>query len=204
MKEGREAITPDLQPRPSAGYPHARLSLPANKTSSGVRSSATWTSTSGDLGGLSDTDEIGDRLDFVEEYNRIAKKVSFAGLKREVQVKADLSQYGIRPLVPDNPGSLDVGWPKSTVKDGENIIPTDIQRRLSESFQSADGGRAPSGEHPASLQSTASVVNAAPAMSCLTLRTPRGTVSETKISRDWSDCVGKAFSIFLPSIPLGP
>lgn len=85
MREGREAITPDLQPRPSAGASHKRLSVPANKTSSGVRSSATWTSTSGDLGGLSDTDEIGDRQDFVEEYNRIAKKVCFAGLWRQIR-----------------------------------------------------------------------------------------------------------------------
>jgi len=39
------------------------------------RSSATWTSSSGDLGLLSDTDEIDDRQDFVDEYNRLARKV---------------------------------------------------------------------------------------------------------------------------------
>lgn len=75
MRASREAATPDLQPRPSAASSLARLSLPVNKTSNGFRSSATWTSTSGDLSGLSDTDEIGDRREFVEEYNRISKKV---------------------------------------------------------------------------------------------------------------------------------
>lgn len=79
MRASRELHTPDLQPRPSAYSSLARLSLPVNKTSSGVQSSATWTSTSGDLGGLSDTDEIRERDDFVEEYNRIAKKVCLGG-----------------------------------------------------------------------------------------------------------------------------
>lgn len=77
MRASREAATPDLQPRPSVSSSLARLSLPAIKTSSGVQSSATWTSTTGDLGGLSDTDKISDRETFVEEYNRIAKKVVF-------------------------------------------------------------------------------------------------------------------------------
>lgn len=39
------------------------------------RSSATWTSSSGDLAMFSDTDEIEDRTRFVLEYNRLAKKV---------------------------------------------------------------------------------------------------------------------------------
>jgi hypothetical protein len=30
------------------------------------------------MGLMSDTDEIGDRLQFVEEYNRLARKVSLA------------------------------------------------------------------------------------------------------------------------------
>ncbi|KAK0385291.1 hypothetical protein NLU13_7767 [Sarocladium strictum] len=38
------------------------------------RSSRTWTASSGDLGLLSDTDELGDRAVFVMEYNRLAKK----------------------------------------------------------------------------------------------------------------------------------
>lgn len=75
MRPSREVHTPDLQPRPSASSNLAHLSLPVKKTSSGVQSSATWTSTSGDLGSLSDTDEIRERDDYVEEYNRIAKKV---------------------------------------------------------------------------------------------------------------------------------
>lgn len=75
MRPSRGAMTPDLQPRPSVSSSIARLSLPVNKTSSGVQSSATWTSSSGDLGGLSDTDKISDRESFVEEYNRLAIKV---------------------------------------------------------------------------------------------------------------------------------
>ncbi|KAK1981734.1 hypothetical protein LZ30DRAFT_555879, partial [Colletotrichum cereale] len=39
-------------------------------------SSATWTSSIGDLAMLSDTDEIQDRRMFIHEYNRLAKKVS--------------------------------------------------------------------------------------------------------------------------------
>lgn len=74
MRASRDAITPDLQPRPSVSSSHGRLSLPVAKTSSGIQSSATWTSNSGDLGILSDTDEVGDRTQFVEEYNRLARK----------------------------------------------------------------------------------------------------------------------------------
>lgn len=39
-----------------------------------VRTSRTWTS-SGDHNILSDTDELGDRATFVQEYNRLARKV---------------------------------------------------------------------------------------------------------------------------------
>ncbi|RCI11576.1 hypothetical protein L249_7772 [Ophiocordyceps polyrhachis-furcata BCC 54312] len=39
-----------------------------------VRSSGTWTTSSGELGLLSDTDEVEDRAIFVHEYNRLAKK----------------------------------------------------------------------------------------------------------------------------------
>ncbi|KAK1718568.1 hypothetical protein BDP67DRAFT_368779, partial [Colletotrichum lupini] len=54
--------------------------LPALVTGDGRRSralpsSATWTSSVGDLALLSDTDEIQDRRIFVQDYNRLAKKV---------------------------------------------------------------------------------------------------------------------------------
>ncbi len=42
-------------------------------------SSHTWTSTSGDLGLLRDADEVEDRAIFVQEYNRLAKKVWVGG-----------------------------------------------------------------------------------------------------------------------------
>ncbi|PHH93358.1 hypothetical protein CDD83_5912 [Cordyceps sp. RAO-2017] len=40
-----------------------------------LRSSGTWTTSSGELGLLGDTDEVEDRSVFVHEYNRLAKKV---------------------------------------------------------------------------------------------------------------------------------
>jgi len=39
------------------------------------QSSATWTCSSGDPVTLSDTDDIQDRPEFVQEYNRLASKV---------------------------------------------------------------------------------------------------------------------------------
>lgn len=39
------------------------------------RSSITWSESSGDLGAHSDVDEVEDRSDFVNEYNKLAKKV---------------------------------------------------------------------------------------------------------------------------------
>ncbi|KAG8158974.1 hypothetical protein KVR01_011417 [Diaporthe batatas] len=83
MTASREPSTPDLQPRPPVTGYHGKLSVPVKKTSSGLQSSATWTSNSGDY--MSDTDEIANRDDFVQEYNRLAKK------------------HGVRPLVPDPP-----------------------------------------------------------------------------------------------------
>lgn len=57
-------------------------SLPPSSTFHGLAqndrplfSSHTWTSTSGDLGLLRDADEVEDRAIFVQEYNRLAKKV---------------------------------------------------------------------------------------------------------------------------------
>lgn len=46
-----------------------------DRKSRALPSSATWTSSSGDLAIVSDTDEIQDRQIFVREYNRLAKKV---------------------------------------------------------------------------------------------------------------------------------
>ena len=43
---------------------------------SGRRSSNTWTTSSGDFGALSDCEETQDRRWVVDEYNRLAKKVS--------------------------------------------------------------------------------------------------------------------------------
>jgi hypothetical protein len=40
-----------------------------------MHSSRTWTTSSGGLGLMSDTDELGDRAVFVQEYNRLAQKV---------------------------------------------------------------------------------------------------------------------------------
>ncbi|KAK1502553.1 RhoGAP domain-containing protein [Colletotrichum tamarilloi] len=63
----------DSQPLATSG------TLPALVTGDGRRSralpsSATWTSSVGDLALLSDTDEIQDRRIFVQDYNRLAKK----------------------------------------------------------------------------------------------------------------------------------
>ncbi|KAJ4389426.1 hypothetical protein N0V93_006894 [Gnomoniopsis smithogilvyi] len=123
MRPPREVNTPDLQPGPSASSSLAHLSLPAQKTSSGVQSSATWTSTSGDLGGLSDTDDIRERNDFVEEYNRIAKK------------------YGIRQLVPGNPGNLEASgvlqkrgwWSRTFRKTSSQSTENSLRRQRSSS-----------------------------------------------------------------------
>ncbi|EEY21431.1 conserved hypothetical protein, partial [Verticillium alfalfae VaMs.102] len=71
-------------PRQSSASHYPRLAnsdiVPAPWTGSSRRtkclqSSATWTSSSGDLAMFSDTDEIEDRQHFVVEYNRLAKKV---------------------------------------------------------------------------------------------------------------------------------
>lgn len=77
--------------RASAAYPPRRLPHSASSVSlllpqsasyhsfghgSRVRSSGTWTTSSGELGLLSNADEVDDRDVFVQEYNRLAKKVS--------------------------------------------------------------------------------------------------------------------------------
>lgn len=42
-----------------------------------MHTSKTWTTSSGDHNILNDTDELEDRAGFVQEYNRLAKKVRF-------------------------------------------------------------------------------------------------------------------------------
>lgn len=43
-----------------------------------MHSSCTWTTSSGELGIMSDTDEHDDGTVFVQEYNRLASKVRFS------------------------------------------------------------------------------------------------------------------------------
>lgn len=43
-----------------------------------MHSSCTWTTSSGELGMMSDTDELEDRTLYVQEYNRLASKVHFS------------------------------------------------------------------------------------------------------------------------------
>ncbi len=87
------------QPAPSvrrSRIPHSRSTATMNRyfipSSSTVRntasqthyrqrqfpSSETWTSSSGDLALMSDTDELVDREEYIKEYNRLAKKVSLS------------------------------------------------------------------------------------------------------------------------------
>jgi hypothetical protein len=56
---------------PQSNTVHNLASGPAGQ----AHSSRTWTASSGDLGLLSDTDELEDRAAFLIEYNRLAKKV---------------------------------------------------------------------------------------------------------------------------------
>jgi len=60
-----------------------------------VRSSNTWTSSSGDV--LSDQDEVEDRSVFVEEYNRLARKV--CRLIIIFEPTNSLLQHGVRSMV---------------------------------------------------------------------------------------------------------
>ncbi|KAK4229806.1 hypothetical protein QBC38DRAFT_77245 [Podospora fimiseda] len=64
--------------RTGSGLPHpatvGQLPIPVHDRR-GNESSATWTSSSGDLAGLSDTDDIEERSEFIQEYNRLAGKV---------------------------------------------------------------------------------------------------------------------------------
>lgn len=53
-----------------------RMTGPGHGTQ--MRSSRTWTSSSGEFGVLSDTDEVDNREVFIVEYNRLANKVARA------------------------------------------------------------------------------------------------------------------------------
>ncbi|CAM1507828.1 Fc.00g046760.m01.CDS01 [Cosmosporella sp. VM-42] len=68
-----------------------------------MHSSRTWTTSSGELGLLSDTDEVEDRALFVQEYNRLAKK---HGLRVLVVEDFDLRKSRKGPFSPHRRG----GW----------------------------------------------------------------------------------------------
>jgi hypothetical protein len=51
------------------------LAAPQGRGAGVYHSSATWTSSSGDINLVSEVEEIDDRERFVDEYNRLAKKV---------------------------------------------------------------------------------------------------------------------------------
>ncbi|KAG5923473.1 hypothetical protein E4U42_004950 [Claviceps africana] len=77
-----------------------------------ARSSGTWTTSSGELGLLNNADEVEDRDVFVQEYNRLAKKVSLPPhqprpplcyiLDLGRNAEADPMQHGVRQLVTDD------------------------------------------------------------------------------------------------------
>lgn len=80
---GWDAFPVPKQPPHHAEPTWARLSLPTAAGQFAVPiherranpSSATWTSSSGDFADLSDADDLEIRDEFVQEYNRVAKKV---------------------------------------------------------------------------------------------------------------------------------
>lgn len=59
----------------SLEFPHSETMHNLASHDAQVRGSRTWTTSSGDLGLMSDTDEVEDRTVFVQEYNRLAKNV---------------------------------------------------------------------------------------------------------------------------------
>lgn len=65
-----------------------------------IQSSNTWTSSSGG-DALSDHGDVGDRTEFVLEYNRLASKVSSTFSPRPYD-GCLLHQHGIKPLSPDD------------------------------------------------------------------------------------------------------
>ncbi|PNY29307.1 Rho-GTPase-activating protein 6 [Tolypocladium capitatum] len=61
----------------SLAFPHNVSVHSLLAQGSRVRSSGTWTTSSGELGFLSDTDEVEDRAIYIHEYNRLAKKARY-------------------------------------------------------------------------------------------------------------------------------
>lgn len=59
----------------SLPFPHSASLHSLLASRSQMRSSETWTTSSGELGLLADSDEVEDRAVFVHEYNRLARKV---------------------------------------------------------------------------------------------------------------------------------
>jgi hypothetical protein len=68
------------------------LAVPGHDTRANATSatSATWTSSSGDLADLSEADDVEVRDDFVQEYNRVAKKVGSVSSCRRVRSRDGL------------------------------------------------------------------------------------------------------------------
>jgi hypothetical protein len=61
--------------------------------------SNTWTTSSGDV--LSDQDEVDDRTVFIQEYNRLARKVSISLLSKLFPAN-QLFKHGVRPMVAED------------------------------------------------------------------------------------------------------
>lgn len=102
---------PSLPRKTAKSKSHSTLTRPQPKpsTSGPVSnydptpfSSTTWTSSSGDFGLLSEGDEVEGREDFVNEYNRTAKKVIsyYFMLYSRWLLTVYLIKYGIRAIVP--------------------------------------------------------------------------------------------------------
>ncbi|KAK3995612.1 hypothetical protein QBC44DRAFT_305194 [Cladorrhinum sp. PSN332] len=96
-----------------SGLPHpatvGQLPIPGHDRR-GNESSATWTSSSGDLAGSSDTDDIQERSEFIQEYNRLARK------------------HGIRPLVADGYTVETVSTPSPVGEEVSDLTPTQPDR----------------------------------------------------------------------------
>lgn len=61
----------------SLAFPHSATIHNLTGLGAQMHSSCTWTTSSGDLGVMSDTDELHDGTAYVQEYNRVASKVRF-------------------------------------------------------------------------------------------------------------------------------
>ncbi|KAL2203194.1 hypothetical protein CC79DRAFT_1373340 [Sarocladium strictum] len=85
------------------------------------RNSRTWTASSGDLGLLSDTDELEDRAAFVLEYNRLAKK---HGVR--VMVLEDFEGRKSSAIA----GSEKRGWLHRLFRSSSNDIPAPVASAL--------------------------------------------------------------------------